>query len=469
MIDDISWLADGNTLEGKLQRGRGAGFLEAIREPRNKVEPLIVDCIRQDYRWDRQCEDRSEFNAALVIALDIDVSWSLDHLRQVEVISSDDYAGAVTVGALCELARRGHLPSVSLLRDYVAWGNSWHEALRALWTGQGPIGIDGLEDTIRAIAADDEKVEGLEYLDDSLLGYIAGMDDRIAEVLEESRNRHRESIDSERAHESLKASLANSSLSVAGLLEMVNRSNMFAVVRALEHRVTANDVPLLITIANSDEEPRKYAAIKALGYTGAPEAFNFLWEIARDNPELTGGVRGHIIRGMGNFPSWVRLSAAREAFESKNRFLRSAAAEILEACGDKNDIPAALKAIADGMRDSDVYRTYEGLEILRAIEEPVQDEILDEVFAWSPSQFGRNRAADAMEAVATEHYRDQYAMECLWDCSVFTREVGCRHVDIGQPAALERVRAIASDPLEHGDTRQAARERLGLPPEALSG
>ncbi len=56
-------LADPDSLLGMLQRGRGRGFLLASETPPQEVWPLLLECIMNDPRFDRQCEDREEYYA----------------------------------------------------------------------------------------------------------------------------------------------------------------------------------------------------------------------------------------------------------------------------------------------------------------------------------------------------------------------------------------------------------------------
>jgi hypothetical protein len=60
-------IAPADTLLGQLQRGRGRGFVRALREDVSAVRPLLLDCVTHDPRWDRQLELRSDYYAALIM------------------------------------------------------------------------------------------------------------------------------------------------------------------------------------------------------------------------------------------------------------------------------------------------------------------------------------------------------------------------------------------------------------------
>ncbi|MCC7364418.1 MAG: hypothetical protein IT303_08590 [Dehalococcoidia bacterium] len=52
------------------------------------------------------------------------------------------------------------------------------------------------------------------------------------------------------------------------------------------------------------------------------------------------------------------------------------------------------------------------------------------------------------------------AVDCLWDCESETRRIACERVDLDAPGARERVEALAADPWESEQVRDAARARL---------
>lgn len=67
-------LAEPDTTLGKLQRGRGAGWLECLELPRDEANDLLWQCIVFDPRVDQQVESRSEYYASLALQTGLDVS-----------------------------------------------------------------------------------------------------------------------------------------------------------------------------------------------------------------------------------------------------------------------------------------------------------------------------------------------------------------------------------------------------------
>jgi HEAT repeat protein len=52
------------------------------------------------------------------------------------------------------------------------------------------------------------------------------------------------------------------------------------------------------------------------------------------------------------------------------------------------------------------------------------------------------------------------AFECLFDCEPVSRGAAVRTVDLDDPAARDRLRQLAEDPLEEDDVRAAAAIRV---------
>lgn len=61
-----------DTTVGKLQRGRGAGWLEAAASD-SGVE-LLLACLTDEPRWDRQVESRADYYATLALQLSVSVA-----------------------------------------------------------------------------------------------------------------------------------------------------------------------------------------------------------------------------------------------------------------------------------------------------------------------------------------------------------------------------------------------------------
>lgn len=103
-------------LEGLLARGRGAGFLAALERGRPASE-VVLRCVIEDPRWDRQVEARAEYYASLLIAQGSSVAPIVDALGQRD---RDDLWLARAV--LIQLAWRDHLGALAAVIEQVRAG-----------------------------------------------------------------------------------------------------------------------------------------------------------------------------------------------------------------------------------------------------------------------------------------------------------------------------------------------------------
>lgn len=131
--------ADRGTLLGMLQRGRGAGWLAAVRSPSDGREALLA-CLAHDPRLDHQVESRAEFYATLAMALHVEVREVIDAGAGQE----DDWLVPEVLEALAE---RG----VAAARESL--GTEWtsDHALPSEWS----LPVDHLRRTPRSLNCSD--------------------------------------------------------------------------------------------------------------------------------------------------------------------------------------------------------------------------------------------------------------------------------------------------------------------------
>jgi len=123
--------APADSLLGQLQRGRGLGFLRALREDATHVRPLLLACVIDDPRWDRQLEPRSFYYIPLLVQCGTPLEPITEHLRMREDQNQDGYTELATE-TLINLAYRGYANATDLLYDYLSYGCRWDMALEAL-------------------------------------------------------------------------------------------------------------------------------------------------------------------------------------------------------------------------------------------------------------------------------------------------------------------------------------------------
>ncbi|MFF3003088.1 hypothetical protein ACFVTF_09810 [Kitasatospora sp. NPDC057940] len=107
--------APAGTLPGLLQRGRGLGAQMAAEDPAAAAE-LVYGCIRWDWRWDREADDRHLYLARLVRDLELPVG------PIVELLAGDEDTCLRATGVLELLALGGSAEARAALRSHVGEG-----------------------------------------------------------------------------------------------------------------------------------------------------------------------------------------------------------------------------------------------------------------------------------------------------------------------------------------------------------
>ncbi len=154
----LSVIAPADSLHGQLQRGRGRGYLSALREDVAEVRPLLLDCLLHDPRWDRQLEPRSDYYAQLAMrtALPLDPLQAYLHERtQIEPADPND----LVLNTLCALAVRDYIPAIAIVRDYLSYGECWDIAFESLvMAPSDAIAMDEVSRILDARFPDDNKL-----------------------------------------------------------------------------------------------------------------------------------------------------------------------------------------------------------------------------------------------------------------------------------------------------------------------
>lgn len=139
MVDE-EWAAP-DSLLGRLQRGRGLGYRQALATP--GADALVLACIAREPRWDRQTEERDEYYARLMVELGIPADGiPLD-------VDDPDVLLGVAFGVLVELSRGGSTDAAVTLHRYFMRVNEpdWW-VVDHLWHEAGPAGREGLAELV---------------------------------------------------------------------------------------------------------------------------------------------------------------------------------------------------------------------------------------------------------------------------------------------------------------------------------
>ena len=116
-----------------LQRGLGSGYLWAIEHPVD-ARPLILECVSDDPRWDRQLESRTSFYAEISRAIGItgnEFAPLLDRLADETVAPCEESVeNDLPIGLTCSLALSGD-PEARLIAEHHVRETTLSECFRA--------------------------------------------------------------------------------------------------------------------------------------------------------------------------------------------------------------------------------------------------------------------------------------------------------------------------------------------------
>src|SRR4051794_6097499 len=108
-------LADAADPLGKLQRGLGSGYLWALDADRSVAAALLVHCVFNDPRWDRQLDDRDDYHATLALDIGLDLQPLEGWLR--DSADDDGETAQDVIAVLGRMAIRGHAEARRVLRE----------------------------------------------------------------------------------------------------------------------------------------------------------------------------------------------------------------------------------------------------------------------------------------------------------------------------------------------------------------
>lgn len=468
-------LAPVHTLLGQLQRGRGAGFLWALREPPELVHPLLVHTMTWDPRWDSQVEERADYYANLCLATRLDLAALDDSLRT----TPDDRMGGyafLLLEVLGNLAKRGGREAIDILGDYVSYGPKWDAALRVLAEVQDRKVSDGLADVVcERFSTGKEMSEASVYplfgepSLDRLWEQWEQANPCIAKLLSElTTTGIYERVTSRIESPNYKA------LSTKELLVAIDGANYRQIEKVLLSRLKHSDIQTYREAFLLDNPHTWWVAFNCLkGMKAAEPSYNQVLERVTAYVEENAGDRrklnGVILRPFGmiapQLPPESTLPLARCWYSSEHWQLRHMAEEILEAHATTEDIEPVRATLSEALatatpENTDIYRICSALDILVRFPDIGLLPEVEEAFIQVGYAPGRRRAAAAMRMNASAYFQEKYAYECLWDCDAETRQIGCESVSLDMPGAVERLQALATDEFEYDFVKQAARTAL---------
>jgi hypothetical protein len=448
---------------GKLQRGLGSGYLWALDADRAIAHALLLHCIFNDPRWDRQVDARVEYYATLALDVALDVGALELWLQR----GDDDLETTHDVLAvLGRMAIRGHPEARRVLRDYVGFGRFWDRAIELL--------IDDY-DAMRVSVPWPEVVAGLDAVlvgrfasEAALAEALAGVDasarpwtlwsvenTKIAWALSFDHGAGEDPAP-KRAARPRRSQPKPRELSTVDLLAIGEGSRWTQVAEELATRTSGEDVRRLLAAADDPELPMRRAAILALGRQGRRE----LLEIAQANTSAAerGALQGAIALALEAMPPDQTRSLAHDWLTSSDWARRRKAAGILATWAEGDDLEHARRALARELElglEGDIYVVCSLAEALgRYSGHGPFDELLT-AYEQIPYSYGRRFVVSAL-ASTDPTFAGDVAVDCLWDCEPETRRLAAGHVDRRIRLAAQRLDELARDDAQAPSVRHSA-------------
>ncbi|GAA0573468.1 hypothetical protein GCM10010172_67660 [Paractinoplanes ferrugineus] len=409
MTDDENWsYAGSRTVLGAVQRGLGRAVFRVASKPGGTE--LVLRCVVQDYRWDRQVDERAVYLARLVRQTKVLVTVLLSLLDEHPVDNGENtFDNALSTRSVLG---RGDVPeAIDGLRAYVGAGPRWVEVLeqvagdwpRELWDDLLPVAQARLADS-----ADDVVGNGAPWKD------WATVDDRIAAVINSRRGPS--------CPRPLR-SAPTDDLLAAVATDNVGRQD--TALRELNRRGPQPGLlPMLDALAVDDLYFPVGRAVTLLGAQALPVA------------RLWASVPGHPMR-------WSGYRA-------------------LAAHGDDSDVPALLAgwdwldSRPDDLCGYDELATglaHIGGDSVRAVVPRLRR-------LWgSPHTYERAAYLRALLVLDLERVHLPLA-EGLWDCEADVRQLAAEMAPL-EPEVEARLAVLRDDKMETTQVRAAARARLG--------
>ncbi len=459
----VTYQAPANTLLGQLQRGRGAGFLRALDQRPRYVRPLLIQCIRDDPRWDHQIDHRGDYYAQLISAINMELSPLERHIHEHDDQGESTSRSSLAIEILGALAKRGSDQAMGILRGYIGSGYHVQRALEELADARDADAWRGLDEVLSARFQDPEVLSCQIHwtpLDKPPWKEWVRAPTPVGKML---RARRRKLKTQPEPHPDY------ASMTTEELLDWADRNRSWrCVTDVLASRDSAEDTAILLQAIDESRPWRAIAALRALAPRGDVRVFEPAkavierfrwggWQRRRQSPQL----RIAAAKALVQLPPDVVLPLARRWRSSPAWKFRRTAIDILERHATAEDIPWIQKQLGRRITDHRVYFLCNYAQLLAKFPEHGPFPALRRIFREFPYSYGRRFLAEAM-AATDPLFGGDLAVECLWDCEASVRLPGARSVDARLANATGRLEFLANDGLEDPDVREAAQARLAV-------
>lgn len=438
--------APATTRLGQLQRGTGAGFLQALAAPVAAREE-VLQCILRDPRIDPHHESRARYYAELALQLAVPIE------SMVQAASADE-ADLAVVDVLAEMAARGSLELMSLLadrtsstelrcrmvaylRDYPAWA-----------TAQLP--IDAIADLAATLRNEDELVVDVEIYPDfwrPFAGRIPGVAEAFATAAAEAAAE--------------RAALPDrppdpTTLPTSTLLDLLEEYASREIHEQLAQRTSAEDRALLAWRVEYGTSARLFAAADALGRMGDPRLLDLAEQLFAEPDDLTDpqrmlsvaarSRRAALGRYVANLPPEQTLSLAREWW-ARGGYFETVAGRVLAQYAEPHD-RTWLEAVVRAQLGAGKVVSGDAVEALRRIADHRSLPLFADVAAQTTSSFVRTLALAGLALDPLAPVAARLLQEALCDCESEARQLAQFHVTGIGLVARPPVHSLVHDPLD---------------------
>ena len=461
-------IAPSGTLLGLLQRGRGDGTLHALTAPRAEALAALNHCVLRDPRHDWQVENRSLYYARLYLDLNGELDEVEAHLFDAEdILDTDESRTGLTLAVLGHLASYGRRDALQLLRRYAATGTNWAWALDELALRDDDAGLRALAAPVLARFPDDPdgRAELAATVRDAFepRPWRLWADDPRESVGARVRAAsERGAFD--RWQRQMRPTGPRPGWSVAAVFEWaqqgIERGAALHVpaARCLTAVAGPEDRPEIIAAAQDGTDGARSTALRYLADSQDPDVLDLIeTAVATGSSTVVDAAvdafeRMRSIAAVDRARGWVHRPDA----------LGAAAGRVLACRGGTKDSDLVLGALREAVRGEGpdaqtLWTLVDGAGRLGIV---CAAPVLRHVYRETASSHLRGRAARAL-AATDPSFPAGFAVECLWDCEEFTREIAARHAETGDTRVVDQLRRLAADPAEEAEVQTAVRSRIG--------
>jgi hypothetical protein len=423
-------LAPPDSRFGRLQRGRGAGFVAALEAGRAAVDD-VLRCAIEDPRVDRLLEARGRYLGELVAALDAPVEPLLAALHDAdgprlghEVLAA---AAACGHGACRRVVEDDSVP-LGLRATIAEWLVEWEVATPA-----------ALSAPLRA-----RVMEGMLSNADS--------------VSVAPRLRRRPALD-----------LATNS--VEELLEQARTARLVdheALHDALAARRSARERAHLFDVLRREfVHGRVQAAARALGAMNDDRALELcerFFARSEEGGALTGVDRmrrSALADDAQRLPGTRQLALAR-SWHPRGGYFAVVAGMMMEEYAEPDDRLYLEQCVERDLEDGTGWCVISELDALSRLADERSAPLLSAVAEQAAYSHARRRAVRGLAVIASERGAARPAVrEALWDCEDEAAADACAFLPDLDDAATARVRSLSTLAVADMELRERASRRLG--------